>query len=74
MELHSREIDYLKSANRACGLSYRSSCRRNTGIEVAKSLRNRGLLWLQDKGEKCQQGRYVWRTTEKAKKILENLK
>ena len=70
MQITAREIDYLKSADRKCGLSYRSSCRRNSGIELAKSLRDRGLLYLYDRGEKRQQGRYVWRTTEAGKAAL----
>jgi hypothetical protein len=73
-DLHARDIDYLRSANRKCGLSYRSSCRRSSGIDTAKALRDRGLLYLHDKGEKCSQGRFIWRTTDAGKKLMEKLK
>ena len=65
-----RELYCLRSANRKCGLSYRSSCRRNEGLDTAKDLRDKGLLYLHDKGERPF-GRYVWRTTEAGRKLLE---
>jgi hypothetical protein len=70
VELHEREIDYLKSASRRCGLSYRSACRRSSGRETAKRLQNLGLLYLHDKGESRQFGRYIFRITEKGREVL----
>ena len=64
MELSRKEIEYLRCANRSCGFSYRSSCRRSGGVGTAKQLRDKGLLYLKDKGEKCNQGRFIWRTTD----------
>ena len=73
-QLTKREIEYLRSANRSCGLSYRSSCRRSSGVETAKRLMKRGLLCLHDGGEHKNQGRYTWRTTAVGKKLMETLK
>ncbi len=74
MELHARQIEYLRHANRKCGLSYRSSCRRSSGVETAKELRDMGLLYLRDGGEHKQHGRYTWRTTEQGKEIMKGVK
>ena len=74
MELHRRQLEYLRHANRTCGLSYRSSCRRSSGVETAKGLRDMGLLYLHDGGEHKNQGRYTWRTTDAGNKIMEKQK
>lgn len=73
VELSRRQIEYLRCSDRKCGFSYRSSCRRNSGVELAKGLRAMGLLYLHDGGEHKKQGRYVWRTTDKGKAILKGL-
>lgn len=71
--LHAREIDYLKSAARKCGLSYRSACRRNSGIEMAKELQRRGLLFLHDKGENVHLSRFSFRITDAGRRALEGV-
>lgn len=70
MELHSRSLEYLRSAARKCGMSYRSACRRSSGIETAKELQRMGLVYLHDKGENHMQGRFVFKITDKGREAL----
>lgn len=70
-KLDAHDIYYLRSANRKCGLSYKSACRRNGGIEVAKNLKQRGLLHLHDRGEHVTQSRFRFFTTLEGRKALE---
>ena len=73
-EISSRQLGYLRHANRSCGLSYHSSCRRSSGVGTAKGLRDMGLLYLHDGGEHKNQGRYTWRTTAAGADLVEKMK
>ena len=64
--LTKRQKGFLRSADRKCGMSYRSACGR--GIEIAMELQDLGLLTMYDTGRNL--GQFVFRTTGTAKDIL----
>lgn len=68
MKLTKRQMGCLHSANRGCGLSYRSACKH--GIEQANFLKENGLIYLVDKGEHKDVGRFLFRTTDKGRLII----
>ena len=60
------QISILRTANRPCGVSYRSACKR--GIDLFKDLEKQGYLYIHDNVNKLS--RYSFNTTDKAKDIL----
>lgn len=72
MIITKKEQSILYLALRSCGLSYRAAC--NIDIEAARKLKSMGLLRLQDKGEKKDKGRFVFRATDLGLSALEGKK
>ena len=65
--LTKRQKGILLSANRKCGVSYRSVCNRGLQ-ETALALKNEGFLYLHDTGRKL--GQFIYRTTAHGKEQL----
>ena len=61
-----KELGILRWANRKCGLSYRSACKK--GISIALELKKNGYLTLHDNGR--DRGRFTFRTTAKGRSRL----
>ena len=64
--LTKKQYGVLRAADRSCGLSYKSACKR--GIDMVRELQDFGLIKIFD--TKRNLGQFKFYTTEQGKNLL----